>query len=129
MLMRMRSEFHGVLAFTSNTIHRPKGFRADRRPPRDRPTRRWSSMYAEPHRRRADAENAIRRPNGSHAKLCGRFRVPKPERRGGCRRGVAEPRLATCNRRDAATLAMNEAARLPRPKPGRTSFRVKLGRR
>jgi len=23
--------------------------------------------------------------NGSHAKLCGRSRVPKPERRGGCR--------------------------------------------
>ena len=27
----------------------------------------------------------IRRANGSHAKLCGRFRVPKPERRAGCR--------------------------------------------
>jgi hypothetical protein len=24
-------------------------------------------------------------PNGSHAKLCGRFRAPKPERRAGCR--------------------------------------------
>jgi hypothetical protein len=24
-------------------------------------------------------------PNGSHAKLCGRSRVPKPERRAGCR--------------------------------------------
>ena len=26
-----------------------------------------------------------RRPNGSHAKLCGRSRVPKPKRRAGCR--------------------------------------------
>jgi len=43
--------------------------------------------------------------NASHAKLCGRSRVPKPERRGGCRREVALQRLPICNRRDAAALA------------------------
>src|SRR5215213_887738 len=32
--------------------------------------------------------------------------VPKPERRAGCRREVAKPRLPNCNRRDAVTLAM-----------------------
>jgi len=33
-----------------------------------------------------------------------RAHVPKPKRRGGFRRGVAEPRLAICNRRDAVIL-------------------------
>src|ERR1044071_1064881 len=35
-----------------------------------------------------------------------RAHVPKPTRRGGCRRGVAEPRLAICNRRAAAHTSM-----------------------
>jgi hypothetical protein len=33
-----------------------------------------------------------------------RAHVPKPTRRGGCRQGVAEPRLAICNRRDVTHL-------------------------
>ena len=45
-----------------------------------------------------DAERScMGRPNGSHAKLCGRFRVPKPKRRGGCPNDVrrTESRTAT----------------------------------
>jgi hypothetical protein len=59
---------------------------------------------------RGNLKDAKRRcprpPNGSYAKLCGRFRVPKPKRRAGCCRGVGNLRLAICNRRDAVKLAM-----------------------
>jgi hypothetical protein len=42
-----------------------------------------------PHSNVALGGRAPHPPNGSHAKLCGRSRVPKPKRRGGCRREVA----------------------------------------
>jgi hypothetical protein len=41
-------------------------------------------------------------PNGLSLSCTARAHVPKPTRHGGCRRGVAEPRLAICNRRVAA---------------------------
>jgi hypothetical protein len=44
--------------------------------------------------------------NGLSLSCTARAHVPKPTRRGGCRRGVAEPRLAICNRRDAAHSCM-----------------------
>src|SRR5215212_2302465 len=46
-----------------------------------------------------------RRPgtaNGLSLSCTARAYAPKPTRHGGCRQGVAEPRPATCNRRDAA---------------------------
>jgi hypothetical protein len=42
------------------------------------------------------------RPNGLSLSCTARAHVSKPTRHGGCRQGVAEPRLAICNRRDAA---------------------------
>jgi hypothetical protein len=54
-------------------------------------------------------------------------RVPRPKRHGGCRRGVAKPRLATCNRRDAGHAGDEVGSPAAGPKPGRTSFSVKLG--
>jgi hypothetical protein len=57
--------------------------------------------YARGHR---DDRN-LRAPNVLGVSCAAGPRVPKPERRGGCRRGVAKPRLANCNRRDAVTLA------------------------
>jgi hypothetical protein len=49
-----------------------------------------------------DLMRSLRRPNDLSLSCTARARVPKPTRHGGCRRGVAEPRLAICNRRDAA---------------------------
>src|SRR6476619_2621105 len=45
---------------------------------------------------------ALRPANGLSLSCTARAHVPKPTRRGGCRRGVAKARLAICNRRDAA---------------------------
>ena len=42
------------------------------------------------------------------SKLCGRFRVPKPERRGGCRERRSQNRVAMCNRRDACAKKASE---------------------
>ena len=66
------------------------------------------------------------RPNGSHAKLWGRSRVPKPKRRGGCRREVA---CSACRTATAVTPSRWDEAgsSAAGPKPGRTSFSVKLG--
>jgi len=51
--------------------------------------------------------------------------VPKPKRRGRCRRGVAKPRLATSYDCDAVTLSTTQ--RLSgRSKPCRISFRPQL---
>jgi hypothetical protein len=44
--------------------------------------------------------------------------VPKPERRGGCRRGVAKPRLANCNRRDVAHILDDAAGSAGGPEAG-----------
>src|SRR6476619_5652688 len=49
---------------------------------------------------------ASRRPNGLSLSCTARAHVPKPTRHGGCRRGVAEPRLAICNRRVATHSCM-----------------------
>lgn len=53
-------------------------------------------------------QSSVRAPNGIHAKLCGRSRVPK-------------------SMRHAATLALPGGGVGGGPKPGRISFSVKLG--
>jgi hypothetical protein len=52
-------------------------------------------------------------PNVLGVSCAARSRVPKPERRGSCRERRTKNRVATCNCRDAVTLAKKQAARLP----------------
>jgi hypothetical protein len=54
------------------------------------------------HRKREEVRDVcFHPPNGLSLSCTARAHVPKPPRRGGCRQGVAKPRLAICNCRDA----------------------------
>src|SRR5687767_1205314 len=86
-----------------------------------------------PHRRRARALGLSSHPRYQIGltdltlSCAARARVPKPERCGGCRQRTDVERVANCNRRDAVTLATKQGSSAAGPKPGRTSFSVKLG--
>ena len=57
--------------------------------------------------------NRHRAHNGTHAKLCGQGPRAETDSARRLPPRSCEQRLANCNRRDAAALAMKEAARLP----------------
>ena len=54
----------------------------------------------------SDLDGYLGPPNGLSLSCTARAHAPKPTRHDGCRQGVAEPRLAFCNRRDAAHSSM-----------------------
>ena len=67
--------------------------------------------------------------NGSRCKLRGRFRPPKPERRGGCRRGVASNDCRTATAVTPAPAGDEVGSSAAGPRPGRDSFTPKLASR